>query len=99
MDTTSENWLKFFAGWPTELPRRGLVVSSYQEQIPFENFLIRDEIILLERRAPDALGARKVMLQLSQILAVKIVDPVNLSLFEAAGFSELRSGLASAIAN
>jgi len=87
-ESTSQNWRQLFAGWPSDLPRRGLVVSGYQEQIPFENFLIRDDVILLERRAPDAMGGRKVLLQFGDILAVKIVDPVKLSVFETAGFTE-----------
>jgi hypothetical protein len=86
MDPISANWQDFFLHWPEQLPRRGVVVASYQEQIPFDNFLTKGDVILFERRAPDALGARKVLIQYCHIMAVKIVDPVKVTVFQAAGF-------------
>lgn len=86
MDPVADSWREYFENWPEQLPRRGVVVAIYQEQIPFDNFLTKKDVILFERRAPDALGARKVLLQYGHIQGVKIVDPVKLSVFQAAGF-------------
>ena len=96
MSTENSNWKNLLTMWPEQLPRRGVVVASYGEQIPFENFLIRQNLVLFERRAPDALGARKVFLGFDNILGVKIVDPVKTTVFQAAGFTMPENATAGA---
>ena len=81
-------WQSLFEQWPEGVPRRGIVVTRFGDQVPFESFLIRDQLLLLERNAPDQVGARKVILQFAEIEAVKIVDPIRTKVFVAAGFVE-----------
>ena len=45
-------------------------------------------LLLLERKIPDTLGARKILLPYSQILAVKITDVVKMKAFQSLGFDE-----------
>jgi hypothetical protein len=85
--TDASSWNRFFQKWPPNLPQRGVLVTSYNEQIAFAGFLRADEYLLLERQTPDSVGARKIILPYSQILSLKITDPVGGEIFLEAGFS------------
>ena len=82
----SGRWRDFFGRWPKDMARRGVVVTSFGEQIPFEGFLTRQDLLLLDRHAPDTVGARMVVLEYEQILALKITDVVRPKVFEALEF-------------
>ena len=79
-------WHDFFADWPSDFLRRGVVISSYQEQIPFNDFVISSDVIILERPTPDAVGGRRVALPFARIEAVKYTDPMKTQQLLAAGF-------------
>lgn len=80
-------WKLWFQNWPKDLPPRGVLVVKFGEQIPFDGFLATDEMVVVERRAPDTIGARKVLATYDQICAVKFTDVVRGKLFEPLGFS------------
>jgi hypothetical protein len=82
----AEGWRHVFKSWPAGYPKSGIIVTSFQETIPFCNFMISDAIVLLERDRPDSLGARKAMVAFSAISALKLTDVFELSKFEAFGF-------------
>jgi hypothetical protein len=82
----AESWRKCFTHWPAELERKGVLVTTFQEQIPFESFAASEEMLLVERRAPDTLGGRMVMLSYQHIEALKIVDVVKMKVFQPLGF-------------
>ena len=79
-------WKQYFAAWPEDLPRRGVLVTNFAEQIPFQGFMTSDALVLLERNAPDALGARFVMIPYQGIQALKIVDVAKPKALNALGF-------------
>lgn len=81
-------WRKFFTSWPPNLSHTGVVVASGIEQIPFVSFLMAEHVILLERPAPDTVGARKIVIPYSKITAIKITEPVGNEVFVDAGFIE-----------
>jgi hypothetical protein len=83
----AEGWRNCFRQWPADLERRGVLVTSFDEQIPFNGFALSDELLLLERHAPDTMGARMVLISYQQIRAVKIVDVVKLKSFQSLGFA------------
>lgn len=83
---TTESWRKLFENWPEAIPRNGLLVTTYQETIPFVDFLLSGSILLLERDKPDSAGARKVMIAYDAICAVKITSPMELVQFQVMGF-------------
>ena len=56
------------------------------EQIPFEGFMLCERMLLLERRAPDSLGARTVLVPLAEIQILKFTDVVKSATFQALGF-------------
>lgn len=84
---TAAVWHKFFTEWPSELPRRGVLVTSLEEQIPFEGFMTSETMLLVDRRAPDTSGARKVIVPYGHVAAYKVTDVLRGAQFQAAGFS------------
>ena len=56
--TANVVWKNVFNNWPTGIPRRGMVISTLNEPMPFKGFMVKDDVVLLERTNPDALGAR-----------------------------------------
>ncbi|MBL8816707.1 MAG: hypothetical protein JNL58_11805 [Planctomyces sp.] len=77
---------RIFAEWPVSIPRTGLIVTSFSETIPFCNYMLCGDLILLERKTPDASGARRVIIGFDAIQAVKILDAIELARFTAMGF-------------
>lgn len=82
----STAWRDCFTNWPEQLPRRGVVVTKFAEQILFGNFMTSDGLLLLERQTPDTIGARQVILSYDAISAVKIVDVVKMKALARLGF-------------
>lgn len=82
-DTT---WHDVFYEWPAGIPRRGIVVSTLNEAMPFKGFLVKGETLLLERINPDSLGARYILVPFDAINCLKFVDPLKESVFTSAGF-------------
>jgi hypothetical protein len=86
MATSNEIWRDVFTNWPAALPRRGLVVSSLNETIPFKSFLLKGDMLLLERTNPDAAGARFIILTFDAVHMLKITEPLKESVLNSAGF-------------
>ena len=82
-----ETWRRCFQNWPPDIERRGVVVTSWDEQIIFEGFATSDDILLLDRRTPDTLGARQVLLPYGNIQGLKIIDVVKMKAYQPLGFS------------
>ena len=77
---------RLFANWPAKIPKTGLLVTSAGESIPFVSYQISGDLLLLERRTPDAQGARRVILSFEVITALKILDAIEMPLFAGMGF-------------
>ncbi len=75
-----------FSNWPDGLPRRGVLVVSFGEQIPFDGFLTSETLLFVNRRNPDSMGTRQLLLSYDSILAVKIADVVKPKVFASYGF-------------
>jgi hypothetical protein len=84
---TAQAWQNFFENWPGTLPQHGIVITSFQETIPFVRFMITDGIIALERDRPDSIGGRKVVVAFSAISAVKMTDTGDFTRFADMGFT------------
>lgn len=82
----AEAWRDCFARWPAELARRGVIVTKFDEQIMFSNFLFSENLLLIERQSPDTIGARQVIIAYESISAIKIVDVVKLKALATLGF-------------
>jgi hypothetical protein len=81
----TETWRELFENWPESVPRDGLLVTNFQEQIPFVNFMISGGILLVERDKPDSYGARKVMIAYDAITAIKFTNTLELARFQVMG--------------
>ena len=88
-------WKDCFCRWPAEIARHGVIVTSYEEQIPFDGFSTSEHLLLVERRTPDTSGARQVMLAYKSVVAVKITDVVKLKAFQPFGFTIDRTSKSS----
>lgn len=82
-----DEWRRIFEWWPPDLPRQG-VLSTAQDNFAFNDFLISQGILLVERDRPDAMNARKVMLSFGSILALKLTDPGPLTRYKSLGFGD-----------
>ena len=86
MEITLTNWKHLFQNWPQDTPRRGILVTKLNEQIPFSGFLVSEAFLLVQRQTPDSLGARTVVLPYDELAAMKLVDVVKASVFQKLGF-------------
>ncbi len=82
----STNWREVFSKWPDALPKRGLLVSALNESVPFKSFLLKDDMVLLERNNPDSLGARYVIIGFDAIHMLKLTDPLTEATLKSAGY-------------
>ena len=82
----AQQWKQLLNNWPRDMPRRGVLITSYDEQIVFSDFLLGEDMVLVERNSPDAMGARKVILPYQNILALKIIDVVRSKTIRKFGF-------------
>lgn len=83
---TTERWQTLFENWPDSIQRRGIIISTTGEAVPFINFMVSDGLLLVERDGPDASGTRRVILSYDAISIVKLVGGGELSQFHAMGF-------------
>lgn len=83
---SSEIWRDMFTNWPATLPRRGLVVSTLNETIPFKSFFVKGDALLLERTNPDPMGTRFIVLAFDAIHLLKLTDPLKESVLTGIGF-------------
>jgi len=86
MNNPADDWKAHFAKWPKDLPKQGILVTSFDEQIPFAGFLASDAFLLLDRQTPDALGARTVILPYGNMVALKLTNVVDQKVFQSIGF-------------
>ncbi len=85
-EASETNWREVFEKWPTGISKRGVVMSTLNEATPFKSFLIKNDMLLLERTNPDPLGARFVLMGFSAIHMVKITDPLTEATLTSAGY-------------
>jgi hypothetical protein len=84
--TGMKDMRRIFAEWPASIPRTGLIVTTFGESIPFVTYMLSGDLLLVERRTPDAQGTRRVILGIDTIVAVKIIDAIEMPRFTAMGF-------------
>ena len=79
-------WKSFFNNWPAGIQHRGILVTVLNEPVPFKGFMIKEDVLLLDRTNPDSLGGRFVLVGFDAINCVKLIDPLRESVFTGAGF-------------
>jgi len=81
------NWKDLLQAWPAEIPRRGVVVTTWGEQVPFEGFLSNEGFLIISRSTPDSLGARMLVVPFDSVAALKLTDVVKAKSFQSLGFA------------
>jgi len=89
--TSAENWKSFFTDWPADFPRNGIVITTLNEAIPFRSFWLKQDMLLLERNNPDAMGGRFLILGFDAISSVKFVSPLTEAAIDGSGFATSQS--------
>lgn len=84
--SSADTWRNLFQHWPASMPKQGLLVTTFGEQIGFVNFLVSATAVIVERDKPDTIGARKVVLDYTAISALKLTDPSDLARYQVLGF-------------
>ena len=84
----TRNWREFFHNWPAGVSQRGVLITLLNESIPFISFVSSQDMLLIERPSPDAIGARRVLVPFSQIAGVKFTDVLDAKLFRTVGFKQ-----------
>ena len=84
---STRSWMQLLQTWPKEFSRRGILITTWNEAVPFKGFMLSDSMLVLERTMPDSLGSRFVVLAFDAIAAVKLIDALNDSAFNSMGFA------------
>jgi hypothetical protein len=84
--SVAQVWRDLFHNWPRGFARKGVVISSSQEQVPFVDFVANDEVLILERPTPDAVGGRRVALPFARMELLKFTEPLKTQELLAVGF-------------
>ena len=79
---------RIFAQWPSVIPRRGSIVTSFGETVPFVDYLMNGELLLLIRSQPDAQGTRRAIVSTSEIVSIKFQDAIDPERFTTMGFQK-----------
>ncbi|MCA9101404.1 MAG: hypothetical protein R3C10_08505 [Pirellulales bacterium] len=86
MSSATNDWQDFFENWPADMPRNGVLVVEFGEQIPFCSFSTKGGLLAIQRRTPDNVSARQLVVPYSQISSLKITNVIPGSVFTDAGF-------------
>lgn len=77
---------RIFLQWPGAIRRAGVIVTSFGDNIPFNDYMINGKLLLLLRPTPDAQNIRRVIVNMDDIVALKFEDAIDAERFTAMGF-------------
>jgi hypothetical protein len=83
----SAAWKALFDAWPAAIARSGILVSTLNEQVPFDGFMHSEQFVMFERKTPDTLGARKLIVPYSGIAMIKFAEVLAAQAFTPWGFT------------
>jgi hypothetical protein len=88
----SAAWKSLLDNWPPGIARAGVIVTTLNDQIPFDAFMHTAAFMMVERKTPDTLGARKIIIPLSGIASIKFVEVMGSQAFVPWGFAGAPAG-------
>lgn len=83
-----DDMTRIFSNWPAAIPCQGIVVTAFGESIPFQDYMLTDELVLLLRPQPDSSGTRRVIMKISDIIGIRITEAIEPERFTAMGFQK-----------
>ena len=85
MEAQHTSWQKLFLEWPADMPHKGVLVTAW-DQVAFHEFMTHPNFLLVQRRAPDTVGARDVIVPYDQITGLKLTEVVKTKSLKDLGF-------------
>lgn len=79
-------WLDLLERWPKDVPHKGVIMTELNESISFVGFAYDDNMVVVQRQTPDAIGARQVIIPFTSISYLKITAIVLPKSFADFGF-------------
>jgi hypothetical protein len=79
-------WKDFFDRWPEAMAKRGLIITQQGEQVPFVGFMTAEHFLLVQRHAPDTVGARTFICPYDELAGLKLTDVVRTQQLQELGF-------------
>lgn len=79
-------WLDLFERWPKDIPQKGVIMTELNESIPFIGFALDDNMVVVQRQTPDAIGARQAIIPYTAISYLKITAIVLPKAYADFGF-------------
>lgn len=86
-DDAATMWREVFEKWPAGIPKRGVILSTLNEATPFKSFLLKGNLLMLERTNPDPIGTRFILTDFGAIHLVKFVDQLSEAALTSAGYA------------
>lgn len=87
MDKNSAQiWREAFLKWPPNFRRKGVIELVKGDSIPFVDFVMNEDVLIVERATPDTTGARRVAVPFQNIVVLKYTEPLKTDAFLLAGF-------------
>jgi hypothetical protein len=84
--STATIWRETFLKWPPNFRRKGVIELVKGEAIPFVEFLMTEDVVVVERATPDTTGARRVAVPFQNIVTLKYTEPLKTDAFLLAGY-------------
>lgn len=85
---TLNDMARIFSQWPAAIPRHGSVVTAFGETIPFSDYMLSGDLMLLIRSQPDAHGTRRIIMKQQDVVAVRITEAIEPERFTVMGFQK-----------
>ncbi len=80
---------QLFAEWPAAIDRKGTVITSWGDSVPFIDYMVNGELLLLIRSQPDAHGTRRLILNINDVQGIRITEALDPVKFQAMGFQSI----------
>lgn len=80
---------QLFAEWPAAIERKGTVITSWGDAVPFVDYMMNGDLLLLIRSQPDAHGTRRLIMNMSDVQGIRIIEAVEPQRFQAMGFQSI----------
>lgn len=86
-ESTEKNvWRDLLERWPKDMPHKGVIMTELNESIPFVGFAYDDDLMVVQRQTPDAIGARQAIIPFRAISYLKITAIVLPKTYTEFGF-------------
>ncbi|PQO47088.1 hypothetical protein C5Y93_06235 [Blastopirellula marina] len=84
--TETNVWRDLLERWPKDMPHKGVIMTELNESIPFVGFAYDDNLMVVQRQTPDAIGARQAIIPFRAISYLKITAIVLPKTYTEFGF-------------